>query len=225
MGITLQEVSENRIYTFWQIIPLVKKMNDEKFTQLKQETRQKIIEILRTGIEDTSSENNKRYALTANEIQSKLTTDGSKTSLQNTYFHLKVLLDEGFITEIAILKDGRFNKRYYGRTAKLFLFTGIEKIDRKAGESKKKFIELIRMVNTEAEQHSLEKIIDEFIHEKTQFFLDIENKILTWFERNADIFIKKNLDVKETYEIVFDFILNGDQTPLNKKMLSLLKII
>ena len=149
MSITLQEPSENRIYSFWQTIPLVKKMDDEKFNHLKQGTRQKIVEILRTGIDDNSSNHKKRYALTANEIQLLLTNDGLKTSLQNTYFHLNILLEEGFITEIAILKDGRFNKRYYGRTAKLFLFTSFsDEFNQNSVEAKKKFLELIDMVNS-----------------------------------------------------------------------------
>ena len=219
------QTGQSELYSFWKSIPLIKRMEPEKFDHVKQVTRSKIIEILRKGIEDANSDVKKRYALNAQEIQEILTKEGLKTSLQNTYFHINILLEEGFIQEITILKEGRFNKRYYGRTAKLFLFTSYSNnIQEKMEEGIKQFSELINVINDEKSENHVENMIEEFLNNQLNYYYELETLINAWFEKNAEKFIEHDLDVKETYQMIFELVYNGNQSDLNKKMIKMLKL-
>lgn len=219
------ETKQLEIYAFWRSIPLIKKVSYEKFEQVKQETRNKIIEILRTGIEDKYGEFTRRYALNAQEIQDILIKKGIKTSVQNTYFHINILLEEGLIQEIAIIKEGRFNKRYYGRTAKLFLFTGYyldtqERFDK----AKMKFLTLIEILTDGNRDKELEKNVESYLNERIKIFNESEDKLYSWFEQNADKIIEYNIDVKDTYEMLVELVSKSGHSSLDKKMMELLKI-
>ena len=223
MSITTQELGKNEIYTFWRSLPLIKKVPEDKFEQVQQETRSKIIEILRTGIDDTYSEFTRRYALNAQEIQDILTKEGIKTSLQNIYFHINILLEEGFIQEIAILKEGRFNKRYYGRTAKLFLFVDFHlNKQEKYDEAKNKLISLINIVNGKTQEDEVHPIIEKYLNEQVVIINNYDEIVNSWFEKNAEKFIEYNIDVKETYQMILEIV--SSQTQIGKKMLEILKI-
>ena len=105
-----EQVKKKVLYSFWRNIPLIKRISKDEFEVVNQETRGAIVEILRTGIKDEQSENSQRYALNAHEIQEYLNTKDLKSSLQNIYFHLNILIEGGIIKEVAILKEGRFKK-------------------------------------------------------------------------------------------------------------------
>ena len=224
METTLIDAEKKKIYSFWKDIPLIMNMEPEKFECLKQETRNQIIEILRTGIEDKNSEYSRRYALNAQEIR-ELLQKNLKTSLQNIYFHLNILLEEGFISEIEILKEGRFNKRYYGRTAKLFLFNKFADITQdKVDEGKKALIDIIKAISINKLPNNTENIIELFLKERWDGFIQNEIRLNKWFEKNAQSLIDSNIDVKNTYELFLALIINRSNTKYSKEMESLLKI-
>lgn len=221
---TEENDKKKELYNFWRSIPLIKRMSKEEFEAIRQETRNAIIELLRTGIKDEKSENNQRYALNAQEIQEYLNAKGIKTSLQNCYFHLNILINGGFIKEIAILKEGRFNKRYYGRTAKLFLDMGFaNNIEDKIEEGKEIFLNLIKIANSK-EPENAKEVVGLFLNEKWEFFVKIEDRLDKWFKDNAEALIDSNIDVKDTYELLLNLVLMGKDTPINNNLTSLLKI-
>lgn len=222
-----EEDKKKILYTFWRTVPLIKRINNEKYLVVKQPTRSAIIEMLRTGIKDEKSENNLRFALNAHEIQQHLNEQGIKTSLQNVYFHLNNLLDGGLIKEIAIIKEGRFNRRYYGRTAKLFLdvfFKEANNIDIKIDENKTKILNLIKASNSNREPKNAEEIVESFLKERYALYAEIDDKLDKWFKNNAESLIDFNIDVLQTYHFLQNFVLTGKDTTTLQDLTSLLKI-
>lgn len=225
MNTTVNEKKKEKIYSFWKAIPLIKNMEAEKGNSIQQETRSQILEILRTGIEDKHGEYSRRYALNVQEIRELLIQKNLKTSLQNIYFHLNILLEQGLITEIEILKEGRFNKRYYGRTAKLFLFGKSSDIPQeRIEEIKNTFTNVIKAINADNITKKMDGTVELFLNERMDEFIKSEILLNEWFEKHAQSFIEYNIDVKLTYGLIRDLILNRDSTDHSKEMEHLLKI-
>ncbi|MFW9914107.1 MAG: hypothetical protein ACFFGZ_00730 [Candidatus Thorarchaeota archaeon] len=137
-----EEVKNEReiLYSYWKALPAIKSVEasaEEVYGKSNFLVRRSIMRILRTGIiEEFQSQKRRRHALTAQEILDRLPKylegrSGIKApSLTNLYFHLDKL-EHGqwkLIQPVAILREKRKKRRfpitYYGRTARIFLYTG-----------------------------------------------------------------------------------------------------
>ncbi|MFX0116830.1 MAG: hypothetical protein ACFFB3_19940 [Candidatus Hodarchaeota archaeon] len=128
------------LYTHWKALPAIKSIEasaEEVYGKTNFLVRRSVVRILRTGIiEEFQSQKRRRHALTAQEILERLPkylegqSEIKTPSLTNLYFHLEKL-EHGqvkLIQPVAILREKRKKRRfpitYYGRTARIFLYTG-----------------------------------------------------------------------------------------------------
>ncbi|MHA2504679.1 MAG: hypothetical protein ACXAE3_17640 [Candidatus Kariarchaeaceae archaeon] len=110
-------------------------VSGEVFQELHtQTTRDIIIKILSKGMEDIhpkTLEPLRRYALSGAEILEKVneyiaSPECTCESLEsvtksNLFFHLRKLEEGGFVTEAGVIKSGRRNTTYYGKSHKVFI--------------------------------------------------------------------------------------------------------
>ncbi|MCY3410522.1 MAG: hypothetical protein INQ03_02690 [Candidatus Heimdallarchaeota archaeon] len=114
------------LYTYWENIPFKKKFTTNNFLQTTQShIKSFIIKYIRDGIEDEYSINNRlprRHAFTVKEIYEAYQKQEKKQkySLSNFHFHIKKLIEDGYIQEITKILHGRHYVIYYGRTAIIF---------------------------------------------------------------------------------------------------------
>ncbi|NPD89501.1 MAG: helix-turn-helix transcriptional regulator [Asgard group archaeon] len=122
---------------FWEKLPELKIVKDSERTFYSHSARQLIMKVLGMGIQeqvtDKKAENIIRRALNTQEIYQAI-QDLKKSkprefdikdfdlSLHNLYFHIQKLEEAGLIKPVAILREGRHNVTYYGRTARIMFF-------------------------------------------------------------------------------------------------------
>lgn len=125
------------LHDFWEKLPELKIVKDSDKVYYSHSGRQLILKVLGMGIEEHSKEDSKeiviRRALNTQEIYQAI-KDLKKQkpqefdlkdfdiSLHNLYFHIQKLEEAGLIKPIAILREGRHNVTYYGRTARIMFF-------------------------------------------------------------------------------------------------------
>ena len=196
---------QKKLIKYWNELQLTKKIpKNDDFKFLENENRYKIITILSQGIEDKNIENSQvfiRHALTAHEIRTQIKKlhDYDITEA-NIHFHIQKLIDKGFIKEVHEIKTGRRPKKYYGRTAKMFLASeedGDSKIE-KIGEDEfiRKLIDLILLINPSIERDA---ILSRFkvIYESKKL-IDY-NVIEKWMTKYKDEITKTEIEFRELY--------------------------
>jgi DNA-binding transcriptional ArsR family regulator len=127
------------LYDFWDSLPRIKFVKDAEKVYYAHTARQAILKALGEGIKEvteTSAEKTViRRALSAQEIFQRIELykkerreiqrinwDEFDISLHNLYFHIQKLEDANLIQTVAILREGRHNVSYYGRTAQVLIF-------------------------------------------------------------------------------------------------------
>ncbi len=127
------------LYTFWESLPRIQFVKDAEKIYYAHTARQVILKALGEGIkEEIEEESDKisiRRALNAQEIYHRIGVYKEEKrdiqginwnefdiSLHNLYFHIQKLEEVGLIQTVAILREGRHNVSYYGRTAQVLIF-------------------------------------------------------------------------------------------------------
>jgi DNA-binding transcriptional ArsR family regulator len=122
---------------FWEKLPELKIVKDSDRVYYSHSARQLIMKVLGMGIEELEEEDTKkstiRRALNTQEIfqaikelkkrkPQEFDIKDFDISLHNLYFHIQKLEEAGLIKPVAILREGRHNVTYYGRTARVMFF-------------------------------------------------------------------------------------------------------
>jgi len=127
------------LYDFWNSLPKIKFVKDAEKVYYSHTARQAILKALGEGIKEVSTINTDkaviRRALSAHEIFNRIKVykeekrdiqainwDDFDISLHNLYFHIQKLEDANLIQTVTILREGRHNVSYYGRTAQVLIF-------------------------------------------------------------------------------------------------------
>ncbi len=127
------------LYDFWNKLPPIKLVKDAEKIYYAHTVRILILKSLGEGLSEASerpdSQKIIRRALSAQEIyqrvqhykEIKRQIDGVdwkdfEVSLNNLYFHIQKMEEANLIQTIAILREGRHNVSYYGRTAQVLVF-------------------------------------------------------------------------------------------------------
>ncbi|MFX1251763.1 MAG: hypothetical protein ACFFCZ_09160 [Promethearchaeota archaeon] len=206
-AIVFNDMQEAKKYLidFWTSLPVTKEIQEpfevtEKL--LKQKARSAIVEILREGIidetKDVEYQDKSRHALTAHELREHINNRlETKIKLSTVYFHLQELQKHGYIQIVTIIKQGRSNIAYYGRTAKLFLFPN--KLNSlKETHFVQKLSELISELNPNQE----EERTNELVKELRKLDIELEQVINKWIEENEEVINKISIDVKDLFHFL-----------------------
>ena len=124
---TTNEEKKKSMYTYWHKLPYFKTMDSSNLSQVEEsEVRNFIIKYIRDGIEDKFGKTHnlsRRHAFAAKELHTAYTKTrkDQKYSQSNFHFHIKNLVESGYLHEIAKILEGRHYNTYYGRTAIAFI--------------------------------------------------------------------------------------------------------
>lgn len=125
------------LFDFWDKLPEHKIVKDSERVFYSHSARQLIMKVLGKGVQEQISDKEDeiviRRALNTQEIYQaiqdlkklKLKEFDKKDfdiTLHNLYFHIQKLEEAGLIKPVAILREGRHNVTYYGRSARIMLF-------------------------------------------------------------------------------------------------------
>ncbi len=127
------------LYDFWDRLPQIKLVKDAEKIYYAHAVRILIIKSLGEGLKDEFKEDKSvsaiRRALNAQEIYQRVQDykkekrqidgvdwKGFEVSLNNLYFHIQKMEEALLIQTVAILREGRHNVSYYGRTAQVLVF-------------------------------------------------------------------------------------------------------
>ncbi|WP_455463849.1 hypothetical protein [Candidatus Hodarchaeum mangrovi] len=206
------------LYSFWESLPTLKVIPQSEEEIYGHKTRLYVIRILRTGILEQGDIPKRRRALNAREIlkmlkQNELEKEIEEErpieleesqeeikaiSLQSLYFHLQKLEEAGLIHTVTILREGRHNTAYYGRTARIFLHTDPKKNEHKIAKAFTAITELATFKNPNFDQVRMEELLKRLLFFETQR----RERISKWLTQHESTIIEKNIDLTSLFKFM-----------------------
>ena len=199
------EEKKKSLYTYWHKLAYFKTMDSLNFSQVEEsEVRSFIIKYIRDGIEDEFGRINnlqRRHAFTAKELHTAYAKKwkDQKYSLSNFHFHIKNLVEDGYLKEIAKILDGRHYISYYGRTAISFIgqydnILTTSTVQEIFGPLK----QLLKYMNPGVDPDTIKQLVDENILSMQDFYY----RLFSWVEDKYPLLYKSKIDIKEFLGIV-----------------------
>lgn len=213
-----QLISENIqavLRQYWNDLPLVKKIDKSTFNFLRNDNRSKIVSVLSRGVKDFDELRNEfiRHALTVQEIQSQIKeTQKCDITETNTHFHIQKLIDKGFVKEIIEIKTGRRPKKYFGRTAKIFLDSGeSDKYNIEEDDFTIRLIDLITKINPSLEKSVIQSKFEDFKEKKSKLLME---KIDAWMEKYNSEILESEIEFKQLFLYIFKALTHNNEFSL-----------
>ena len=210
-----QIISKNvqaNLRQYWNDLPLIKKIDKTIFNFLRNDNRSKIVSVLSRGVKDLDESGKEfiRHAMTVQEIQSQIkeihNCDITET---NTHFHIQKLIDKGFVKEILEIKTGRRPKKYFGRTAKIFLDSGeSETYNIEEDEFTKRLLDLITRINPALEKDAIQKKFEEYKEKKSKLLMV---KIDDWMEKYNTQILDSEIEFKRLFLYIFKALSHNEE--------------
>jgi hypothetical protein len=199
------EEKRKLLYTYWHELLDFKPIDSKVHSQVEEsEIRSFIIKYIRDGIEDDFGIANnllRRHAFTAKELHAAYSKKlkGQKYSQSNFHFHIKSLVDDGYLKEITKLLEGRHYLSYYGRTAKSFFghydnIITASNVQEMFGPIK----ELIISMHPETNPETINQLVDESILSLQDFYY----RFFSWIKEKYPHLYKSKVDIRDFLNIV-----------------------
>lgn len=210
-----------KLYLYWHDLPFIKSIDTMKqFIDMESGIKGFILKYIRDGVEDDfSREHNlcRRHAFTAKELNNAFKKESKlqkNYSSANFHFHLKSLIEDGFVQEIAKILEGRHYRTYYGRTAKTF-----SKTEDNILSSEMRDIFFDSFKNFIKEQNSdLEfSYINELVEENIRLLQDFYFRIISWIKDKYPYFYNSRTDLLLLVNIVGSYSLFHEELAENLK--------
>ena len=201
------EVEKKKIllYTYWHKLPFFKTMESSIVSQVEEsEVRNFIIKFIRNGIEDEFGKKfqlSRRHAFTAKELHTAYMKkqNSRKYSLSNFHFHIKSLVEDGFLKEILKILEGRHYIAYYGRTAISF----ISQYDNILTDSSIQvgfgpLKQLAKDMNPEINSETIDQLVDENLLSIQDFYF----RLLSWVKDKYPLLYQSKVDIQEFLQVI-----------------------
>ncbi|MFX0061543.1 MAG: hypothetical protein ACFFC7_05095 [Candidatus Hermodarchaeota archaeon] len=206
-----------KLYEFWtEITPIKLIYTEKKRDTMNQPLRSLILKILRRGVIDSDlSQELKtqiRYALNPKEILYLANQElERKVKLPNIYFHLDKLQETGLIQQVVTLFDGRYEIRYFGRTAKFFLYLTPDAKEDRLNENTlpifNSLYELTRSINPNVQKQELTLLFKQYLMNRR----NQTEKIIEWIKKHENLLVEFNIDIADLYNFL-KTLLSDQQT-------------
>ena len=196
---------KKKILTHWQELLVIKEIPEpmpEKLVQ--QEVRSAILDILRKGIEEYNENLDLvevRHVFSAKELYKLIKERISvQIKISNIYFHLNRLKDSGYVQIVASIKEGRQITHFYGRTARLFLWTGepLDKTEVTNDSVHHNFMTLLQHFNPNLTSETINVLYRSFFQAKQEN----HDQVKKWMEKNIEILTELNVDTRDIYKFL-----------------------
>ncbi|OLS22286.1 MAG: hypothetical protein HeimC3_31630 [Candidatus Heimdallarchaeota archaeon LC_3] len=199
---TLQDTIEEKrksLYTYWDNLQFFKNVNSLGHSLLQQsEVKSFIIKYIRDGMEDDFGKLNnlsRRHAFTTKELYEAFEnkSNGQKYSISNFHFHIKSLLEDGYLKEIAKILEGQHYRIYYGRTAITFIPRNDDFLSAQMSQNIFDPMKtLIKEMNPEVEIDYISQLLDENIRLLEDFYY----RVFSWLKDKYPELYKSRLDLQ-----------------------------
>jgi hypothetical protein len=224
-----ETIDDKRIYfyTYWKTVPAIKEVSGEdKFELGEQAVRKLILKILREGQEDSFGKENKlpkRHVFTGRELADMINAGeemNKELKLPNILFHLDKLIAADMVKIVDEVKEGKTKVRYFGRTAKLFLFNDPKELQAVKQAALTPIIDLMQYFNPNLTKTKIQEKLKEMIDNQ----LEYNDQVKLWIEQNHEVIAELNIDVLNLFDIMTKI---GGMHPgiqeISKEIASLLK--
>lgn len=201
------------LYSYWDEIKPFELITTPKDVIFSHEIRKSVIALLREGKMD-EEDKKIRHALNAREIQQLLEKKETekkeekgeepekvKISLQKLYFHLSKLEEADLLKTVTILKEGKHNITYYGRTARIFLHWDPEKEAKKYTNA---FSAIRRFKRIEDPKFKDEKL-DNLLQQVHDYEKNRKERIQQWIIQQEPKLVENKFSLDE-FTSLFDFL-------------------
>jgi DNA-binding transcriptional ArsR family regulator len=201
LSTTVQEDPRLILYNYWKDVQPIKELEGGQEYQLgEQEIRKGILKILREGVKEQYGEYEQRHVFNAQELLAFINEergDEDQMKLTNMHYHLEKLMQANMITVVTKIQEGKHRVRYYGRTAKLFLFNDAREISDFKKNILTKFSLLALEVNPDLVQEEVHEMLEEILQRSGK----IKDQIKLWIEKHHEPIGKLDIDVLTLFEI------------------------
>ena len=216
------------LYTYWHELDFFIEMESTYIGQVRQsEIKWFIIKFIRDGVEDDFGKEHslsRRHAFSAKELHKAYTNSsaGEKCSISNFHFHIKSLVDHGYLTEVATIPEGRHKTTYYGRTSIAFLDQFDQPLQSKMDQD---FFEPLKRViqdmNPDLEFEHISQLVDDNLSAMRDFF----SRVISWIQANYPHLYKSKIDLDMFVTIAGQFsFFHKDLKKSSKEIASLLDL-
>ncbi|MHA2101672.1 MAG: hypothetical protein ACW99A_23730, partial [Candidatus Kariarchaeaceae archaeon] len=193
------------LYQLWKDIPIIKTSSDVMdFKTSSHPIQYAITKILRRGIEEKTGR--KRHFLTANELLDEVNKrrEGidNPIKISMLYYHLDKLIEVEFVKYVYHV-EGRHKRKYFGRTAKFYLFSDSEKENDKMKQYFSPISKLLVHFNPEINVEKYEKYVDEIKEAQSAF----SNKLVEWMRENHELLFELEIDALELFSSLNSFLI------------------
>jgi hypothetical protein len=193
------------LYTYWHNLPFFKAMEPSNYYQMEEsEVKSFIIKYIRDGLEDEFSKKfdlPRRHAFTVKELYNAYLKKESsqKYSLSNFHFHIKSLVKDGYLKEIAKFLEGRHYVTYYGRTAVNFmgLYDNIL-TDSSVQDIFGPLKQMSKEINPEIDSEEINQLIDENLLLLQDFYY----RLFLWIKEKYPLLYKCKVDIRKLVEVI-----------------------
>ena len=203
------------LYSFWESLPPLKVITQPEEEIYAHPARRYIIRSLRRGIVKEEDKSKRRRALNAKEMLQLLQQTQSDTSknaakkeeekdavkaisLQSLYFHLQKLEDAGLVQTVTILREGRHNTAYYGRTARIYLHTDPKKNESKITGAFQAISEFAMIYSSNFEKAKMKVLLEKLLSLEGQR----RERISTWLTQHEAMIIYHDIDLTGLFKFM-----------------------
>ncbi|MCE7736189.1 MAG: hypothetical protein GPJ54_15010 [Candidatus Heimdallarchaeota archaeon] len=195
------------LFQLWKDIPVVQTLQSSQylFKSTSQPIQNSILKILRKGISDDN--NKKRHFLTANELLEAVNVEieGLQNAIKISmlYYHLDKL-QEFQLVEFVYYIEGRHKRKYFGRTAKFYLFGDPKEMDEKVEQYFSPISKLILHYNPNADIEKYKQIVNQIRDEESEF----SSSLVTWMRENHELLYELEIDALDIFTALTTFMTN-----------------
>jgi hypothetical protein len=211
------------LYTYWHDLPFLKKVDPSSLFHLQRsDVKNFILKYLRDGKEDEYGRKSglaRRHAFSVKELHIAFTSlyNEKKYSESNFHFHIKNLIEEGYVKIISTILENRHKVTYYGRTAVIFDMpynaSSRDHYDKTIFNPMK---DVLKAMNPNLDS----KKIDQLVNNNQKFIEDYFNRLYSWLKEKYHNFYDSNLDLMSFMLIALQFSMYHKELSFNAKTIS-----
>ena len=231
---TASDEKRKSLYTYWESLPFFKHVDSSNWFRIDQsKVKSFIVKYIRDGREDDFGRTHKlarRHAFNAKELHAAFQKNApnpknaqhKKYSISNFHFHIKSLVQDGYLQKIATMLEGRQYQSYYGRTAIAFEPRFDEQLTKTLGQNifgpLKAFIQEL---NPEMDKDTIGQLVDENLRLSADYYF----RTMAWMQAHYPKIYSAKIDMLAFLQITAQYAFFHQALAENlKSMGSLLKL-
>lgn len=189
------------LFKYWDTLDPILLIDDgEVLDRIKQKVRDAILYSLKEGIqEDYQGSRKFRHVLRATEIKEKVEKKLNQSiTRSNLYFHLEKLQKYGMVKIVKTFQKSRNHIAYFGRTAKIFIWSVRSELDADPSSPKSQFVKLTKLLNPDISEETIKNTFKQALN----YSDEITQKQVDWIKKHIDKINEAGLQVSDIFSML-----------------------